>query len=224
MKKVFNALVIIIGIVLVGLVILSFSLDGIVKSQIEDTGSQLLKTHVTVQDASISILDGKGSIEDITIHNPKGFSDNPAVRLKQISIQIDLLSLLSDTIIVKDIDIKKPQVYFEQKVSGSNLNMLKNNLGGGSSSGSNVIVDHLLVEKGKITLTADVGDKNTFKAEFDRFELNGIGRKGNNTMEQTMQQILEPILKKAAREAVKQGVLDEAKKKLKNLLDSGSKK
>jgi len=218
MKKVFDALVIIIVVGIAGLAILSYSLDGIVKSQIEDIGSQMLKATVKVDDASVSILDGEGTIKGITIHNPDGFSDNPAVQLKQISVKIDLSSLLSNTVVVKDIRIKKPEVYFEQKISGSNLNTLKDNLGGGSTSGVNMVVDHLLVEKGQVTLTADIGSKKTVKAEFDRFELSGIGRSGDNTMEQTMQQILEPILQKAAREAVKQGLLDEAKKKLKDLI------
>lgn len=218
MKKVFDAIVILIVVALVGLVVLSFSLDGIVKSQIEETGSQMLKTSVEVNDASISILDGKGTIKGITIHNPKGFSDNPAVQLKEISMTIDLSSLLSDTIVVKNITIQNPQIYFEQKTSGSNLNTLKNNLGGGSSSGTNVIVDHLLVQKGRVTLTTDIGGKKSVEATFDQFELNGIGRSGNNTMEQTMRQILQPILEKAAREAVKKGLLNEAKKKLKDLI------
>lgn len=218
MKKVFDALVIIIVVGIAGLVILSFSLNGIVKSQIEDVGSQMLNTTVKVDNASVSVLDGEGTIKGITIQNPKGFSDHPAVQLKQISLKIDLSSLLSDTVIVNDIQIKQPEVYFEQKMSGSNLNTLKNNLGGGSESGLNMIVDHLLVEQGQVTLTTDIGGKKTAKAQFDRFELSGIGRKGNNTMEQTMRQILEPILQKAAREAVKQGLLEGAKKKLKDLI------
>ncbi|HKK44495.1 MAG TPA: hypothetical protein VJ964_03170 [Balneolaceae bacterium] len=218
MKKVFNAIVIIIGVALVGLVILSFSLDGIVKSQIEDTGSRMLNTSVEVNDASISILDGKGTIKGITVHNPKGFSDNPAVQLEQISMQIDLSSLLSDTIVVKNLEIQNPKIYFEQKVNGSNLNALEDNMSGGSSSGANVVVDYLLVQQGEVTLTTDIGGKKTVKAQFDHFELNGIGRSGNSTLEQTMRQILEPILKKAANEAVKQGLLDAAKKKLKDLI------
>jgi len=218
MKKVFNALVIIIGVALVGLVILSFSLDGIVKSKIESTASQMLNTSVTVDKASISILNGNGTIKGITIHNPKGFSDNPAVQLKQIGLKMKLSSLLSDTIVIKNIRIQKPEVYFEQKMSGSNLNTLRDELGGGSGSEVNVVVDHLLVEQGHVTLTTDIGGKKSLEAHFNRFELSDIGKEGNNTMEQTMQQILEPILQKAAREAVKEGLLDAAKKKLKDLI------
>lgn len=93
-------------------------------------------------------------------------------------------------------------------------------LGGDASSETNVVVDHLLVENGSVTLTADIGkDEKTLAAEFSKIEIKGIGRDGNNTMEQVMQQILEPILKKAAREAAKEGLLDVAKDKLQDLID-----
>lgn len=219
MKPVFQALFGLIAIAAIGALILSFSIDGIVKSNIESTTSKMLNTSVDVDDVSLSILDGSGTIEGITIHNPEGFSDNPALKLQQISMTVDLYSLLSDTVIVKRIAINKPEVYFEQKASGSNLDALAANLGGSSSTETNLIVDYLLVEDGNVTLTTDIGGEKTAEASFSRFELKGIGREGNNTMEQTMQQILEPILQKAAREAIKQGLLEKAKDKIKDLLD-----
>jgi hypothetical protein len=127
--------------------------------------------------------------------------------------------LLSDTVIVKNIEIQKPEIYFEQKMSGSNLDALKSNLGGGSPKSTCLVVDHLLVKRGQVTLSTDIGGEKSVKAEFDRIELSGIGRDGSNTMEQTMRQVLEPILEKAARQAIKQGLLEQAKGKLKELLD-----
>ena len=220
MKPVFQGLVALIAIGAIGALVLSFTIDGIVKSNIESTTGEMLDTSVEVNSVSISILDGKGTIDGITIHNPEGFSDNPALKLQQISISVALSSLLSDTVIVKDIRIEKPEVYFEQKTSGSNLDALTDKLGGSSSeSGVSIVIDHLLVQDGHVTLTADIGEKKTVEGSFSSIELNGIGRSGNNTMEQAMQQILKPILRKASREAVKQGLLNEAKDKLKDLLD-----
>lgn len=219
MKPVFQGLFALISIVAVGALILSFSIDGMVRSNIESTTSEMLDTSVEVGDVSISILDGAGTIDGITIHNPKGFSDKPALKLQQISIKIDLYSLLSDTIVVNEIRITKPEFYFEQKVSSNNFNALIEKLDGSSSSETNLIVDYLLVENSRVTLAADIGEKESVKAEVSKVELRGIGRSGNNTMEQTMKQILEPLLQTAAREAVKRGLLDEAKEKLKDLID-----
>lgn len=218
MKPVFQVLFALIIIGAIGALVLSFSLDRIVKTNLERTTGEVLQTTVEVNEVSISILDGTGTIDGITIHNPKGFSDTPALRLQQISIAIDLSSLLADTIVVKNIEIQHPEIFVEQKARGNNLNTLTKQLDAAEPSGINVIVDYLLVEEGQVTLHSDIGEERSVQGKFDRFELTDIGKAGNNTMEQTLQQILEPILKRAAREAVEQGLLDEAKDKLKDLL------
>lgn len=219
MKPVFQALVALIGIAAVGALIISFSIDGIVKSNIQSTTSEMLETRVDVKDVSISILDGSGTIEGITIHNPEGFSDNPSVKLQQVSMKMDLPTLLSDTVVIRKLRIKKPEIFFEQKPSGNNLKTLSERLGSSSSSDANLVVDYLLVENGHVTLTADIGKQKNIEGEFSKIEIEGIGRKGNNTIEQTLKQILEPILHKAIQEMVKQEVKDQVKEKLQDMIE-----
>ncbi|MGM0546658.1 MAG: hypothetical protein ACQEST_08045 [Bacteroidota bacterium] len=219
MKPVFQALFALIIIGAIGALIISLSIDGIVKSNIEDTTSQLMETTVDVDDVSISILDGSGTIDGITIHNPDGFSDEPALKLQQISLKMKVSSLLSDTVMIEEIHIQKPELFFEQKASGSNFDALTDKMESSSSSDSNVIIDYLLVENGQITLTADIGEEQTVAAEFSRIEIEGIGRDGNNSMEQATRQILQPILEKALQEAATEGLIDKAKDALEDLLD-----
>lgn len=221
MKPVFQVLVAVIAIIALGALILSFSMDRIIKSNIEQTTSDMLDTSVEVNDASISILDGTGSIDGITIHNPEGFSDNPAVKLQQISIKMDLATILSDTVIIDSIEIKQPEVYFEQKGAGINLEKLSESLNEAPSTDINLIVDYLLVEEGLIKLTTETDEVQSTETTFDRFELTGIGREENNTIEQTVRQILRPVLERAAQEAVEQGLLDAAKEKLKDVFENG---
>jgi len=219
MKPVFQVLFGLIAIATIGALILSVSVDGMVKSNIESTTSQRLETSVEVNDVAISILDGSGNIAGVTIHNPEGFSDNPAVKLQQISMKVNLYSLLSDTVIVEEIHIQKPNLYYEQTASGSNLNALTDKLSDSPSSGTSLIVDYLLVENGRIRLTAEIGEENTVRGDFSKIEIEGIGRSGNNTMEQTIKQILEPILKEAVEEAIKQGLMEKAEEAIEGLLD-----
>ncbi len=219
MKPVFQALVALIVIAALGALALSFTMDSMIESNIESTTSEMLDTSVEVNNVSVSILDGTGTIDGITIHNPEGFSDKPAVKLQKISLKVDPYSFLSDTVIVKRVEIQEPQVFYEQKVSGSNLDALSSNLSGGSSSSVNVVVDYLLVQDGSVTLSTEIGGEKSVQATFGRIELEGIGCQGSNTMDQAMRQVLEPILRKAAREAVKQGLLEKAKEEVEDLLD-----
>lgn len=208
------------GLILVGLFILSLTLDSIVKSNIENITSEMLDTQVTAGNVSISLWDGTGSIDDFSVANPDDFSDEAAIRFDQISVDMELTSLLSDTARIKEVRIQKPSIFIEQTTSGNNLNVLLNSMeGADSSSDMNIIIDYLLIENGDITLTADLAEESTTTSELPRIELDDIGRDGNNTIDEVLQQILEPILEDALREAVRDGLLDQAKEQLKNLLD-----
>ncbi len=219
LKPVFQVLFAIIVISAIGGLILSLSIDSMVQSSLESTTAEVLNTSVDVEDVSISLLNGSGTITGFTIHNPEGFSDKPAAKMQEISIKMKVSSLLSDTVIVDEVRIQKPELYYEQKATGNNFDALTGSMGGSSSSDTNLIVDYLLVENGQIALTADIGSEKSVMAEFSKIELEGIGRNSSNAMEQTIQQILKPVLEKALQEAATQGLMDKAKDALKDMLD-----
>lgn len=219
LKPVFQFLfgAIVIGAVLA--LIFSFSIDKMVESSLESTTSKALNTSVDVHEVSLSLLDGSGTINGITIHNPEGFSENPALKFQQISIKVKITSLFSDTVIVDRVQVKTPELYFEQQVEGNNFDALTNNMSNASSSEGSLIVDFLLIKKGQITLATDIGGEKSVVAEFSSIELENIGRSGNNAMEQTIQQILTPVLEKALKEAATQGLMDKAKEAMQDLLE-----
>lgn len=219
MKPVFQGFFALIVIALIGALVASFSIDGIVKSHIQNSASKTLDTSVNVDNVSISILDGNGNIEGITIHNPDGFSDSAAVKMKKVSIKMDIYSLLTDTIVVNEVRIQQPELYFQQKASGNNFDALTKNMEGSSSGGPSIVVDHLLVEDGKVMLQTDIGGDKSAHGTFSKIEINDIGRQGNNSSKQVIKEMLRPILKRAATEAVKSGLMDKAKDAVKDLLD-----
>ena len=219
MKPVFQALVALIVIGAIGALALSFSLDSVVESTIEETTAQMLQTSVEVDNVGISILDGKGTIEGFTIHNPEGFSDNPAIEMQTINLTLNPYSLLSDTVVIKSLEIQQPEFYYEQKMKGSNLNALTDQLSGSSSTETHLVIENLVVTEGRVTLSTDIGGEKSAQATFSRIEIEGIGRDGSNTVDQAIRQVLEPVIKKAAREAVEQGLLDKAKEALKEMVN-----
>lgn len=199
--------------------IFSFSIDEMVESGLENTASKALNTSVDVHEVSLSLIDGSGTISGITIHNPEGFSDNPALKLQQISIKVKITSLFSDTVMVDHVQVETPELYFEQQSDENNFDALTKNTDRSTSSEKSLIVDFLLIENGQITLATDIGGEKSAVAEFSSIELENIGRSGNNAMEQTFQQILTPVLEKALKEAATQGLIDKAKEAMQDLLE-----
>jgi uncharacterized protein involved in outer membrane biogenesis len=212
---------IIVAVVIGVFLIIGMTIDGMVKSGIEDSGSALLKTEVEVDDIDISIFGGSASMDGFNIYNPEGFSDNTAISLKGIEIELDIKSLFSETIIVKRIHVTNPEIFFEQKETRINLRELNNNLNAQSEDESEkaLIIEKFILEKGKITISSELEKERTVEASIDRIELNNIGKDGSSTVQQALKEILEPIIQNAISEAIKSGLLDKLENTVKDLID-----
>ena len=122
---------IIIGVILIVvilLVVLSFSIDGIVKGAIEKTGSKVLGTKVTVQNVELSLFSGSGTIKGLVVANPTGFKEPYLFKLGEVNVAVSIPSLLSDTIVVKNVSIAQPNIMFETNAKTSNIQTVLNHV------------------------------------------------------------------------------------------------
>lgn len=214
---------IIVAILVGAFVVFTLSIDGMVKSGIEENGSELMQTVVEVDEVSISLFSGNGSIKGFTVQNPEGFSDEqPALRILEASLKLDIWSLFSDQIIINEIIVKSPKLFFEQKGFEVNLKTLNDNmdLAFDGSSETTLIIDYLLIENSIVEVSTSLDEERTTEVSLAQFTLTDIGRDGNNTVKQSVRQILEPLLQKAIKEAVKSGVTEQIENKVRDLLDN----
>ena len=65
MKRVLKFILIPAGVLILIAIILTFTIDSIVRSAIESNGSDILQTELSVDNVSISLLSGSGSIEGL---------------------------------------------------------------------------------------------------------------------------------------------------------------
>lgn len=124
-----------IFIVLIFLAMLStiiyfwISLNSIVADSIEKHGTQIMQTSVTVGKVNIKPFSGTGSIQNIQIANPKDFSQPNAFTLNNITLTLEPTTLLSHVIVIDQLTIAAPRVFYEKNASGiSNIQIFKNNL------------------------------------------------------------------------------------------------
>lgn len=135
MKRILGIAVALVLIIAVGaLVWLARSIDGIVARKIEQVGSELLGTDVSVDGVSIDLRGGKGSIDALRVHNPEGFSSSDAFALKQVVIGIELGSLRESPIVLTEVTVREPDVLAEANTRGLNLDVLRGNLSESSAS------------------------------------------------------------------------------------------
>jgi len=179
MKKVFIGLAV-IAIVLGALLWwLGANLDGIVKK-------------VGVE---IKLLDGKAGLSGLSVANPPGFSGPNIFTLDKVTVEVDIKSVGSNPIIINKILVRQPQVFYEMnKDSVSNLDVLKKNVAGYSSSGSKskdtgkdkadgqkgeemkLIIKKLSFEGGHLSAVSALAPDKKIEADLPAFHMSNLGQ------------------------------------------------
>jgi len=143
-----------------------FWLDPLVKKTVETVGPQALGTEVRVENVSIHPLRGIVDIEGLHVGNLKGYSHPNLFDVKECRVNLDLFSLLSDTVVIDEVLIDRPQIAYERRSKTDNIKDLQKNvevfaekLGGAQEklakekaekSAKKVLIRRLLVRDGKV--------------------------------------------------------------------------
>ncbi|MBT6406188.1 MAG: hypothetical protein HOK06_01170 [Rhodospirillaceae bacterium] len=123
---------------------------------------------VGLDNASVSLSSGKGSLSGLSVGNPKGFNTDSAFKLGSVSVSLDTATAMSDPVVIKEIVISKPNVTYELGGSGSNIDAIQKNVdkfiaansSGGSADKSEggdspkLIIENLYVRGGEINVSA----------------------------------------------------------------------
>lgn len=178
-----------------------------VKSGVETYGPRVTQTKVTLDGVNLSIFSGSGTLKGLKVGNPDGYQSENIFALDQIDLKLDTSTVLSDTIIINEIIIKKPDISYEKTLTSSNLKQLLKNIEDftGPASGpepdsepdtgakKQVVIRKLLIEDGTIYVGAlGVGQTVTLP----RIEMNNIGEGGRYvTMAEAVELVLAQVLK-----------------------------
>jgi uncharacterized protein involved in outer membrane biogenesis len=242
--KVILGIVAALAVVLVLVMTLVVSnLDRLVKSVVEEVGSDVTGVPVRLSGVDISLQSGRGTLTGLSVGNPAGFKATNAFELDSISVALDIDSITGDVAILNEILIDGARVNFEQNRDGSNLQAIQDNIArqvtsgaGGDDDSIKLIVDLFRFTNGSIAAEiAGLGAPQ--EVAIPPVEVRDVGRKSSGaTASEVAKALLEPVVRKAlraatgslgdvaldaAKESAKEKAeekLDEAKDKLKGLL------
>lgn len=228
MKKMGKALIAlgIIGVLLAAAVFYLLSnLDRIVAGAIEKYGSNATGTPVKVSSVRIQLREGKGSISNLSIGNPGGFSTPKALSLGNIAIAVDTGSITKDPVVIDKIMVSTPRITYEINKSGSaNINEIKKNVEafikkttaaiegkgpagkGAGEEGKKILIRSLVIEGGKMAVQVAALSGEPLSASLPRMELKNLGGKGGSTPSEIAGQVLGPLLNQATLAASRAGV------------------
>ena len=212
-KIIFIILAIVLAVAGTAVYVLT-NLDSIVKAAIEKYGSTATKTAVHVSSVKIKLGSGEGSVLGMTVANPSGFSSPFALTLDNISIRIAVNSITNTPVVIDNILISGPEVFYEMKEDGtSNVDVLKKNLASSGSSHEEqpkkspkgkeirLRIKKLVFEKGKVHVSiAKIQDK-PYTVELPRLELTDIGRQNGATPDEIGRAVTSALTEEAAKTA-----------------------
>ncbi|UCH53022.1 MAG: hypothetical protein JSW09_10610 [Pseudomonadota bacterium] len=204
------------------------NLDAIVKAVIEKAGSQTTQTAVRVDKVKIVLTDGAGTINGLSIANPKGFETRHAFRLGAVETKIDIKSLTKEPYIIEKVIIRKPQVFYEMnKDRQGNLNILYDNIAAataGSGSASKpatksaepkLIIRHFLFADATVEAKVVPLNNKEYTLKLPTIDLKDLGGKNGATPSEISQQVLRAVTERALAE-VKRAGIDEKVQALKS--------
>ena len=104
-------------------------LEPMVKGVVHKFGTQIVGTEVNLAGFSLHPLDGELEISGFTVANPEGYETPNLLSLGNIFVKVDPKSVLSDTIVVEEVRILKPELTYEMpNFSTSNVQQLQENV------------------------------------------------------------------------------------------------
>ncbi|MEE4659451.1 MAG: hypothetical protein V2J89_03225 [Halieaceae bacterium] len=113
-----------IVVAVIAIVLVFQNLDAIIKQVIEDVGSEVTKTQVTVSDVKFTLQDGRGEIYGLRIANPAGFSSASAFAMDKIAVQVAPASLTGPVIVIEEVTVDGAALTAEQRGATTNLQAL----------------------------------------------------------------------------------------------------
>src|SRR5271170_2426406 len=97
---------ILIVLIIVAVMVAALNLDRIVKKSVEAYGPQITKVPITLDAVHIGLLTGSASVKGLVVGNPPGYKTSQAISVGEASVGVNPLSILSDKIVVRSIEVK----------------------------------------------------------------------------------------------------------------------
>jgi hypothetical protein len=129
MKKIIIWIFSIVAIlVVVALAVAFFSLNSLVKKGVETYGPKITGVDVRLDAAEISPFSGSGRLVKFFVGNPSGYKSASAFEVADAKLGVQIGSVLSDTIVVNEINIQSPEITLEGTLDANNLGTILKNL------------------------------------------------------------------------------------------------
>ena len=202
-----------------------FDWQSKVRNMVHIYGSQVVGTNVNIGRIDISLKDGHGTVSDITVGNPNGYSKDLIINLGKVAVKVDTDSVVkalketaqktgpkTKTIVIDEVRVSKPEVTYElMNLNRNNANDVMANIKKNTASTAkeqpkpqdkdaiqyNVAVKKVVVEDGTATVAAGLlGVSKSLSVPLPTVTINNVGTdKQGVTVGEGLARLFQEILK-----------------------------
>ena len=217
MKKWIKGIAIVLVVLLVMLVVVAnFFLGDLVKSGVEAAGPAALGVPMKLESAKFALLRGHISLRGFVLGNPEGFKTDEAISVGEITVDLDVKSLLSDVIVIRRIYVKEPHITYELGLGKSNIGRILEQAGGSAeegkeaepepeekkeekpaaeeTGGKKVVIDEILIEDGRVKLSATLAMGAAAPIPLPTIRLTDVGREEDGQKGASPVQVIRKVL------------------------------
>jgi len=174
------------GLVVVALMLIVLLFSGlIIKAAVNRAGPRLLGVPVQVQSVKLSLLRGHMTLRGLHVGNPAGYKTASLFDLRTLEVDLDVLSLLKKTVIIREIRIEAPEITYERGLKNSNIGALQAQLNppGATATpaaqdktgGKKVIIKKLTITGAKVKASITMLGGQTLSLPLPPITLHDIG-------------------------------------------------
>jgi hypothetical protein len=185
-KIVLNYIVLPLVILLIVLVAAFFLVGtSLIKSGVEKAASSTLGVPVTIKSIDLSILSGRVNIKGLVVKNPPGYVNETLLELGEGTVNLDIGSLMSDTVKIQLIKLDGTKLTMEQKGLSNNLKEILDNLPKGEKKaepkpeekGKNLHINRLEITSTnvRVKLLPVPGKSDTVSLKLDPIIMDNLG-------------------------------------------------
>ncbi len=188
--------------------------DSLIADAIRTYGPQILGVPVRLGGVKTDVASQTAALHGLVIGNPPGFQTPHALSLGAVSVKLDIGSLTKDVILIREISVVKPDITYEHKSGGSNLDVIQRNaeayvarksaeFGGGKDAPKDagkkepqkkLIIEHVYIKDAKAGVSAEILKGKAMSVPIADLHLTDIGKKTNGaTAGEAARQIVSAI-------------------------------
>ncbi len=195
-KKIGIGLLLVIVLIAGGVFYLFSNLNDLVRTAVEEAGTRATGVAVTLGEVDIDVTGGSGALGNLNVANPSGYKTDYVFNLGDIAVSLDLNSIQSNPVVIKEIVVTAPKVIYELGDGGSNVDVIQKNVenftqqlsgggsGGGSGSGGSsaggdetkVVIDNLYIRGAEVSVSAGFLDGKKLGTSLPEIHLTDIGK------------------------------------------------